>query len=100
MYLYACLCIYGEEGSRKIGNVLKSLLTSKIRLANNVAFKRMYFVSLSLKIVVKSESSYNFQANSILPHQHSTVTRYFDFKASVEEADDFCLLGNTNISLP
>lgn len=40
-----------------MGNVLKSPLTSKIRLANNVSFKRMYFVPLTFKIVVKSESS-------------------------------------------
>lgn len=43
-----------------MGNVLKSLQTSKFRLTNNVSFKRMYFVPLSLKIVVKSESPCNF----------------------------------------
>lgn len=43
-----------------MGKVLKSLLTSKFRLINNVSFKRMYFVPLSLKIVIKSESSFNF----------------------------------------
>lgn len=60
VYIYIYTYIYGERGSRKTGNVIKSLLTSKFRLANNASFKRMYFVPLSLKMFVKSVSSCNF----------------------------------------
>lgn len=59
IFIYMFVYIW-ERGSRKMGNVLKSLLTSKFRLANKVSFKRMYFVPFPLKTVVKSESSCNF----------------------------------------
>lgn len=45
--------------SREMGNVLKSLQTSKCRPPDIIAFERMYFAPLSLKIIT-SEFSYNF----------------------------------------
>lgn len=60
IFIYICLCMYGERGSRKMENEFKSLLTSKFRLTNIASVKRMYFVPLSLNILVKSESSCNF----------------------------------------
>lgn len=50
----------GRGGSREMGNVLKSLQTSKLRPTKSISFERMYFPPLSLKIVIKSESSCNF----------------------------------------
>lgn len=58
---YMCVCIYmGRGGSRVMGKVLKSLQTSKFRPTNSISFERVYFSPLSLKIVIKSESSCNF----------------------------------------
>lgn len=67
LFFFQCLCLkiyiyiyMGRGGSREMGNVLKSLQTSKLRPTKSISFERMYFPSLSLKIVIKSESSCNF----------------------------------------
>jgi len=40
-YIYMCVCIYmGRGGSREMGNVLKSLQTSKFRPANSMSLRR------------------------------------------------------------
>lgn len=63
---FQCVClkihvyINSERGKQGDGNVVTSLQTSESRPANSISFERMYFAPLSLKIVIKSESSCNF----------------------------------------
>lgn len=96
VYIDAYLCGRGE---REIISALY-LWTSKLTLRNSVSFEIVYFVPHSLKVIT-SDSSCNFSVNSPLPHQIVLCYHKILWLQSCSgRTDEFCLLGNTNISLP